>query len=160
MSFTNLTTIGKLTIDATNFLTMHPALINEIAGDALVHMLNSHARRSRKRRGLSRRKSRKSSNKKRRWFVDNIIMHHKRLHDRNRELVVSNARERAVMRKKELEKKTRPESSLQHQRQKQSQWQEKVNLKKRSLESRSVSQAKKLRAESRWAAVMEIRKTG
>lgn len=151
-------TIGTLTINATNFLTMHPALINELASDALIHALNSQGRRLGGKRSLSRRESRKLKNRKRRRFVDNIIMHHKRLHDRNRKLAVKNARERAMARKKELEQPSllKEEGALQHRRHKEkSKWQEKVIVKKRSLELQRSAQAKRLRAQSRWASLMQ-----
>jgi hypothetical protein len=149
----SLPTIGTLTIDVTNFLTLHPSLIHEVAGHGLAHALYSHMRRGS--RGLSRRKARKLSNRKRRWFVDNIIMHHKRLHDRNRELAVSNARNRALARRKALEKKpTQINSSpLQHSRD-DSKWRTKVQLKDRGAELRSRSHARKIRAESRWATLI------
>lgn len=153
-------TIGTLTVNATNFLSMHPALINELASDALIHMLHSHSRRNGpRRRGLSRRAARKAFNRKRRRFVDNIIMHHKRLHDHNRKLSIKNARQRAIERKKQLEEPSllKESQALEHQRKKQesTKWQDKVNIKKRSLDLRSTTNAKKLRAQSRWATLMQ-----
>lgn len=93
------------------------------------------------------------ANRRRRNFVDNIIMHHKRIHDYNRKLVVSSARDRAVARKKGLVgqeiKKTKQKDRLEHTR-----WTQKPNIKAQGIEIRSRIQTKRVRAESRWAAVM------
>lgn len=134
-------------------------MINDIAGHALAHALYSHIRRGSRARGISRRQARKRSNRKRRWFVDNIIMHHKRLHDRNRELVITNARTRALARRKELEKK--PEqlshSTLRHNRPKSDQrHQDRSALKKRGEELRQRTLMCRVRAERRWSSVMKI----
>ncbi len=156
LTFISLPSVGTLTFDIGNFLTTNPALINEVAGHALAHALYSHMRRGGHNRRLSRRQARKNANRKRRWFVDNIIMHHKRIHDRNREMVITNARTRALNRRKELEKKSPQLSSstLQHIRSQSTPWRSKVDLKSRGEELRNQALAKKLRAESRWASVM------
>jgi hypothetical protein len=154
LTFISLPSVGTLTHDVGNFLTANPALIHEVAGHALAHALFSHMRRGRSKR-ISRRQSRKSANRKRRWFVDNIIMHHKRLHDRNREMVITNARTRALARRKELEKKPQiAKTSLQHNRSPHVLLRNKIDLKSRGEEMRSISRAKKLRAESRWASLV------
>ncbi len=105
---------------------------------------------------MSRRMARKMSNRKRRWFVDNIIMHHKRLHDRNREMVINNARTRALARKKVKEEKPNlSNSTLQYSRtNNNSRWQTKVNTKERGEEIRQRIEAKSLRANSRWASLI------
>jgi hypothetical protein len=156
LTFISLPSVGTLTFDVGNFLSANPALIHEVAGHALAHALYSHIRRGGRSRGISRRAARKTSNRKRRWFVDNIIMHHKRIHDRNREMVITNARTRALSRRKELEKKAiQPSSSaLQHSRDQGAPWRNKVDLKARGTELRNRANARKLRAESRWASIM------
>lgn len=157
MTFISLPSVGTLTFDVGNFLSTNPALINEVAGHALAHALYSHIRRGGHRsRGINRRAARKNANRKRRWFVDNIIMHHKRLHDRNREMVITNARTRALARRKELEKKEPQlsQSALQHNRSQSTPWRNKTDLKSRGEELRNRANARKLRAESRWACVM------
>lgn len=100
--------------------------------------------------------ARKMSNRKKRWFVDNIIMHHKRLHDRNRELVVSNARTRALARKKDRDQKPQITQSTQltHQRNNDLKWQQRVQTKDRGAEIRDRLNARKLRANSRWASII------
>ncbi len=158
MTFISLPSVGTLAHDVGNFLTANPALIHEVAGHALAHALYSHMRRGGRGKRISRRQARKSANRKRRWFVDNIIMHHKRLHDRNREMVITNARTRALARRKELEKKPTQisKTSLQHSRtpQKQTLLHTKIDLRSRGEDLRSISRAKKLRAESRWASLI------
>lgn len=156
MTFISLPKVGTLTYDVGNFLSANPALIHEVAGHALAHALYSHIRRGGRSRGLSRRVARKTANRKRRWFVDNIIMHHKRLHDRNRELVITNARTRALNRRKELEKKSKPvmTPTLQHSREQSQLWRNKIDLKSKGEVLRDRAKARKLRAESRWASVM------
>lgn len=88
-------------------------------------------------------------------------MHHKRIHDRNRELVITNARTRALARRKELEKKPvqLSASALQHTRTQSTPWRQKVDLKSRGEELRNRANARKLRAESRWASVMRSGQT-
>jgi hypothetical protein len=147
--------IGTLTLDFGNFLSLHPALINEVAGHALAHALYSHIRRAGRGR-ISRRQARKMSNRKRRWFVDNIIMHHKRLHDRNRELLISNARTRALARRKAQEKQPPiggASPTLQKDRDQPTKWRDTVSLKQKGAYLRGRSDARRLRARSRWLTV-------
>ncbi len=155
MTFISLPSVGTLAHDVGNFLTANPALIHEVAGHALAHVLYSHMRRGRSKR-ISRRQSRKLANRKRRWFVDNIIMHHKRLHDRNREMVITNARTRALARRKESEKERtqNTKTPLQQNRSPHSLLHNKIDLRSRGEEIRSMSRAKKMRAESRWASLV------
>ncbi len=156
MTFISLPSVGSLTLDVTNYLTLNPVLIHEIAGHGLAHVLYSHVRKSSRKKVLSRRMARKMSNRKRRWFVDNIIMHHKRIHDRNRELVISNARSRALARKKSAESPSlaKASSPLTHQREKSQNWQEKIVAKERGAEIRERLNARKIRANSRWASII------
>jgi hypothetical protein len=146
--------LGSLTLDFGNFLSLHPALINDVAGHALAHALYSHIRRAGRGR-ISRRQARKMSNRKRRWFVDNIIMHHKRLHDRNRELLISNARTSALARRKAQEKQPPMGASptLQKDRNQPTEWRDNVILKQRGADLRGRSDARRLRARSRWLTV-------
>ncbi len=155
MTFISLPSVGSLTLDVTNYLTLNPTLIHEIAGHGLAHVLYSHVRKSSRKKVLSRRMARKMANRKRRWFVDNIIMHHKRIHDRNRELVISNARSRALARKKGVESPSLAKSSpLIHQREKSQNWQGKLVIKERGAEIRERLEARKIRANSRWASLI------
>lgn len=101
---------------------------------------------------------RKTTNRKRRWFVDNIVMHHKRLHDRNRAIVVSNARTRALAKREALKKNP---AGLQKQNQTFAQKardnspQSKNNLRERARSLRGSVDARRMRARSRWLSVME-----
>jgi len=155
LTFISLPSVGSLTLDVTNYLTLNPTLIHEIAGHGLAHVLYSHVRKSSRKKVLSRRMARKMANRKRRWFVDNIIMHHKRIHDRNREMVISNARTRALARKKGKEGLSLTQnSSLTHQRDKDQNWQQRVAPKEKGKEIRERLEARKLRANSRWASII------
>jgi len=100
VAFFVLPIIGTIAFDPLTLASTNPALVYEVAGHALGHALYDHISRLGKRRGLSRREMRKIVNRKRRWFVDNIIMHHQRIHNKNRQTLVSNARSRAIERKK------------------------------------------------------------
>ena len=145
---------NTLTLDVTNFLKTHSALISEIGGQGLVHILYSHVRRSRRRRS-TRRQVRKAVNRKRRWFVDNIIMHHKRLHDRNREMTVRKARMRALERKEMLSKPNLVTRSQQKGKDQSDpmKWRNAVTLKERGEVIRGRIDARMLRARSRWLSL-------
>jgi hypothetical protein len=145
-----------MTLGVGNFIAMHPSLIHEVAGHALAHTLHSYIRHSGRRRGVSRRKSRKLSNSKRRWFVDNIIMHHKRLHERNRAILITNARSRALARRKEQQEKSLAlNASLRKNQDQSTKWRDKFSIKERGIELRQRTQAKRSRAMSRWRAIAD-----
>jgi hypothetical protein len=99
VTFVIVPQIEALVFDASSFLSMHPGLVHEIGGHSIAHVLYSFIKRTCHRRGLSRREMRKIINRRNRWFVDNIIMHHKRLHDHNRKVIISDARKRAISKK-------------------------------------------------------------
>lgn len=98
MSFLILPTFDSLVFDASSFISMHPAVVHEVGSHTLAHVLYSFIKRTCHRKGLSRREIRKIIHRRNRWFVDNIIMHHKRLHDLNRQLIINNARKNALSR--------------------------------------------------------------
>ena len=157
MTSRSLSQTGTLTFDVNNFLTMHPSLIHSAAGYGLAHVLYSHIRRSGHGAKLSRRVVRKLANRKRRRFIDNIIMHHKRLHDRNREAAVGNARLRALARHKKLKNPSLQSTSLHHERNNvKKQSATSLTLKERAKALRSKTDSKKLRAQSRWASIMRM----
>ena len=145
-----------MTLDASSMLHAHPAMVQELAGHALAHILYSHVRRIVRRRGLSRRQMRKMANRRRRMFVDNIIMHHKRLHDKNREMIISNARSRAIARRDQAKKQgpalSRAESI---QREEAKTKYSRDSLKERGEKLRGHNDARRLRARSRWLSVMQ-----
>ncbi|MFM8185680.1 MAG: hypothetical protein ACKN9I_01985, partial [Alphaproteobacteria bacterium] len=102
---------------------------------------------------------RKITNRKRRRFVDNIIMHHQRLAKINRETVVSNARERAIARKEKIARKHSQNQERQKEErkqdvQKQQKWQGGTSLKERGQKMRGAIDAKRTRARSRWLTVI------
>jgi len=142
-----------MTLDVDSLLHSHATLLPELAGHALAHVLFSYVKRSMRRRGLSRREMRKVSNRKRRWFVDNIIMHHKRLHDKNRQAIISNARSRALSRRKD-QKKEQPSLAREFQR---SEMNMKTNaslsLRQRGKRLRGLIDVRRVRARSRWLSV-------
>lgn len=147
--------LQTLTLDVTSFLSAHPSLIYDLAGHGVAHALYSHARRRRHGKG-NRRVIRKESNRRRRWFVDNIIMHHKRLHDRNRETVINDARKRAIARRDAMKKeslnlqKTTPQKGPDQMK-----WRNAVNLKDKGSELRGRADSRRMRARSRWLAISE-----
>lgn len=152
----SLPSIGNLTLDITNFLTANPFLARQVGGHALSHMLYSYIRRSARSAGLSRRQARKMSNRKRRWFVDNIVMHHKRLHDRNREMIVSNARSRIIAKREAMKKKAAAlKDQPQKDRDEKMKWRSSADVKNRGQTIRERIDNRKLRARSRWQAVTE-----
>lgn len=153
--------IGSLVLDVGSFMAANPGLVNHIAGHALAHTLYSYMRRGSRRAGLSLRQRRKISNRNRRRFVDNIIMHHKRLHDRNREIVISNARSRALARRN-ANKKQEITNSLQRSKEMKRddgamKWRNAINLKERGAALRGRTDARRLRARSRWMSVQKIK---
>lgn len=155
MTIISLPNVGTLTLGITNFLTANPALLHQLGSDALTHALRGYVKRVRRRRGVSRRVMRKTANRKRRWFVDNIIIHHKRLHDRNRAIVVSNARTRALAKRNLRQQAQETEYSpiLQSQREK-SYHDSSQNFRDKVDSLRGRVDARKLRARSRWLSVM------
>ncbi|MDX2082808.1 MAG: hypothetical protein SFV53_02335 [Rickettsiales bacterium] len=157
--FLSLTsTISTLSLSASNFISLHPELINEIAGHALVHDLYSHMHSGSK-AGLSRRLKRKTANVRRRWFVDNIVMHHKRLHDKNRELTISKIREQALSKRDALKKQSPSIQALQRQqipqRDEAKKWRELIELKQNAEIMRGRVDTRRLRARSRWLSVAD-----
>jgi Uri superfamily endonuclease len=147
----SLPSIGTMTLNVSNFIALHPGLVNEVGGHALAHVLYSYVRRAG--RGGNRRQMRKLSNRRRRWFVDNIIMHHRRLHERNREIVVSNVRSRVLAKRDAMKKQQHPQlqQSLKKDQNDQTRWRNsKVDLKQKGLAIRGRVDSKMLRARSRW----------
>ena len=159
MTFISLPNIVSLSLDVSNLL--QPAgssFLHDLAGEGLAHALHSFARRSGRRKGMSRRQLRKTANRKRRWFVDNIVMHHKRLHDRNRAIVVSNARSRALAKREALKKNPaglQKQNPTFAQRARDNSPQSQNMLREKSKSLRGRVDARRLRARSRWLSVME-----
>jgi len=155
VTFVSLPSVGTMTLDATNLLRAHPLMVQELAGHALAHVLYNHVRRVVRKKGLSRRQMRKLANRKRRRFVDNIIMHHKRLHDKNRAMIVSNARSKALARREQAKKEA--PSLAKSESLKREDVKMKFasrSLKERGEQLRGYNDARRLRTRSRWLSAM------
>jgi hypothetical protein len=157
LTFILLPSIGSLTLDIGSLISAHPALINDLAGHALAHALYSYVRRGAHNR-RSRRENRKEMNRRRRWFVDNIVLHHKRLHDRNRAIVISDARTRALAKKKmQRDPRTQGAPDVSPNQDSSMKWRNAISLKDRGLKIRGTIDLKKSRARSRWLSVMSAK---
>ena len=137
--------IGAAASDLIGFISTHPSLVHEVMGHALAHSMISYIRRAG--RGRSRAQMRRAQNMRRRWFVDNIIMHHKRIHDRNREVIVNDARARVIARR-QLSRSVNKEMG-DHEKK----WREQVDIKKKGETLRGRVDSRRLRARSRWLSV-------
>lgn len=126
---------------------MNSPIVHELIGHEILHSFFSMVR-GKKGKRLTRAQRRKLANRRRRWFTDNIIMHHKRLHDKNRAIVVSSARSRALAKKHNSEAHT-PESPTRK-------WRERVEVRDRGKIIRGRVDARRMRARSRWVSVNEI----
>jgi len=152
--FLSLPPIGSVPLDVSSFFSAHGALVHEVAEHALAHALYSHIRGGYRGR-VNRREARKVANRRRRWFVDNIIMHHKRLHDRNRELIINNAKERVLAKREKEKNKTLSNFAPKKDRNDETKWQDMVRLKERAATVRGRVDARKSRARSRWLSISE-----
>lgn len=101
MAFLVLPAIGAIAFDPASLLTTYPTLGCQAIGHGLSQLLFSYLRRATSRKGLSRHEMRKIANRKRRWFVDNIIMHHRRLAEKNRQMIIQNSFERVLNKKRQ-----------------------------------------------------------
>ncbi len=109
---------------------------------ALLFSLVRRRKRVQKRgRRLSLSERRKLVNRKQRWFTDNIIMHHKRLHDKNREIAVRLSYEKII----DKQRSRNPILSKQN-----ISWCQRVDVKNRALLIKERLRARKIRAISRW----------
>ncbi len=152
MPILGLAAIGLPSVDIVSFLHAHPGLVHEVAGHAVAHSMYSFVRRAS--RGASRRQTRRDMNRRRRWFVDNIIMHHKRLHDRNRELIVNNVRAKVLAKKQAAQKNSLSVESKQKSQDQSTKWRDRnPSVKERSVALRGMVDARRLRARSRWLSI-------
>jgi len=145
--------IGALSMTASGFVGAHPELIRHLAEHVLVHSVYSHIRGGRK-VGAPRRQRRKIANRRRRWFVDNIIMHHKRLHDKNRQSAVDDIRKKALEKREALKKKPQSLQQALTSKDDSTKWRDRTNgFKERSMSMRDRVDSRRLRARSRWASI-------
>lgn len=149
-----------MSLNATSFIGAHPSLVHglseHVLEKAILRNLHSHVRKG-KLAGLSRAGRRKIANRRRRWFVDNIIMHHKRLHDRNRQKAVDDMRKKALE-KREALKKRQPtlNEALSLSKDGPLKWRDKIDIKERSLSARERISSRRSRARSRWLSVSDL----
>lgn len=101
-------------------------------------------------RKLSKAQRKKIAGRRRRRFVDNIIMHHKRLHDRNRQITIDLVRKKNEQ--KEQDRKKRKEQDITKERNK---WRDKYAKNGRALEIKERINARRIKAKSNWTAMIE-----
>lgn len=142
---------STLTLNSRNFLRAHPALMHDVASFGLAHLLFNHTKHFKGPR-LNRRQIRKIRNRRRRWFIDNIIMHHKRIHDNNRDLVIRKAKHRSNHRKKFLKTNLKVESL--EKGASDMKWRNAVSIKDRGAQIRGRIDSRRLRARSRWMSLL------
>ena len=159
--FLFLPTIGSIAFSPSALIASHPMIAYEIAGHTLGHILYGFIKRNRKRRGLSRAQMRKMTNRRRRQFVDNIIMHHQRLAKMNRQTIVGNARERAMARREKTQRKAdmKKDQTFEKQQESRKKWQGGVSLKERGQKIRGTIDARRTRARSRWLTIVAEKST-
>lgn len=154
--FLPIPAIGSIVFSPSALIASHPAIAYEVIGHTLGNVLYGFLKRNRRRRGLSRSQVRKVNKRRHRYFVDNIIMHHQRLAQINRQIIVSNARERAMMRREKIkqqhESKMR-EKTKSKQEDVRKRWQQGKSLKERGKEIRGNNDARRIRARSRWLTI-------
>ena len=153
--------IGSIAFSPTALIASHPMIAYELAGHTIGHILYGFIKRNRKRRGLSRAQMRKMTNRRRRQFVDNIIMHHQRLAKMNRQTIVGNARERALARREKTQRKAdlQKDQTFEKQQESRKKWQGGVSLKERGQKIRGTIDARRTRARSRWLTIVAEKST-
>lgn len=156
MGFFVLQTVASLALGKTSLLTLQPQLLHELAIHGFEHVIRRLLKGTKRKRGLTRSQMRKIDNRKRRWFVDNIIMHHRRLAEINRQKLVSNARERALARKKDLQQlaRAKPKSPTTDINRK---WQNGLSMRDRGILVKGATDIRKIRARSRWLSATTIK---
>ena len=154
--FLLLPTIGSIAFSPVALIASYPIIAYEVVGHTLGQILYGFIKRNRKRRGLSRAQMRKMTNRRKRQFVDNIIMHHQRLAKMNRQTIAGNARERAIARREKVKQedtlsKDRNSDREQEIRKK---WRAGISLKERGQKIRGTIDARRTRARSRWLTIV------
>ena len=159
--FLSLPIIGSIAFSPTALIASHPMIAYELAGHTIGHILYGFIKRNRKRRGLSRAQMRKMTNRRRRHFVDNIIMHHQRLAKMNRQTIVGNARERAMARREKTQRKAdlHKDQTFEKEQEARKKWRGGVSLKERGQKIRGTIDARRTRARSRWLTIVAEKST-
>jgi len=154
--FLLLPTIGSIAFSPVALISSYPIIAYEVVGHALGHILYGFIKRNRKKRGLSRAQMRKMTNRRRRQFVDNIIMHHQRLAKMNRQTIAGNARERAVARRETIKRKDDLQRDRNSEREQEirKKWRGGTSLKERGQIIRGAIDTRRIRARSRWLTIV------
>jgi len=103
---------------------------------------------------MSRAKRKKLGRRRFRMFVDNIIMHHKRLHDRNRQITID-----LVSKNLNKKEKDRKKEKRERELRAKNKWRQKYAKDNRALEIKERINARRIRAKSGWVAMMEERRS-
>jgi hypothetical protein len=157
LSLTLANSLTSMSFGDKGFAGAYPSLVRGVAEHTLEKVisrnLHSHIRKG-KLAGLSRSARRRIINRRKRWFVDNIVMHHRRLHEKNRQIAVDTMRKKALEKRESL-KKRQPtlQEALSINKDGPIKWSEKINVKERSLSARDRINSRKARAKSRWLTV-------
>lgn len=147
MDFIGLGSFNAVNISSAGIL--NSPILQHFIGHEIMHSFFSMIRRKKGKR-LSRSSRRKLRNRRRRWFTDNIIMHHKRLHDKNRQIVIASARTKVMSRKLARNKPDGP--AIPESRK----WRDRVEVRDRGRIIRGRVSARRSRARSRWLSVSDI----
>lgn len=142
MDFISLANFNAIGLASSGLLNSQH-LTHHLIGHQIMHSFFSMIR-GKKGKRLTRAQRRKLLNRRRRWFTDNIIMHHKRLHDKNRQIIVASARGKVMARRLELKK---------DELSKPKKWVERVDTRDRGKTLRGRVDARRMRARSRWLSV-------
>lgn len=147
-------TIHALSIYLANVITANPVIVREIGTHMLLHSMRHHARVP---RGMSRvnrgnlRLRRRAVNQRHRWFVDNIIMHHRRLHEKNRQIAINNSRNSSLLVSK------KPNDPLNLNRREpltqQKNWGQRVIIQNGTQDLRNRIESRRIRAKTRWLTI-------
>ena len=113
-----------------------------------------------RRRGLSRAQIKKMAMRKRRKFVDTIIMNHKRMHDKNRALAIEKVKVRLVGAQTKSPKKASKKQNIglnrsESKTQDSNKWRTKVrpkgDVRKKRTQIKGMVDDEKQKSRSRWA---------
>lgn len=156
MLYVNLpSSVGALSMSVSTFVGSHPDLVRRLAEHSLVHSVYSHVRGGRK-AGATRKQRRKIANRRRRLFVDNIVMHHKRLHDKNRQNTINDIRKRALEKRESLKKKAKTFKQALTPEEESTKWRDQAqNRQNQAISMRARIESRRARANSRWRSIAE-----
>ena len=131
------------------------SLVGDVALDVASGSSPFHSIFNFAKKGLTKAQRKKLARRRYRMFVDNIIMHHKRIHDRNREIAVNNAK----IISKDKSKEGRPKTVISPKRP-DHKWRDKFNSRQNLSLVRDRIVSRRMRAESRWKTIIRERREG